>query len=333
MKRWKALVMLCAAVLMPLVSWENPIIQRPCSEFMFTSTGWIMEMSPLGPQTYDNWSLTSKVDTAYFKDGIKGSPFLVITPDSLKSRFLVGHAWDRIAIRNQNMEERGYITYGNVQYSDIAAPTTSRSIAYNLSFNFFYLDNSPTFGFENDSLNAVGIVEGVVTDSAGVPIRDVQIGNWEWPVWISTDSSGHFAFTDFARRLTLGFSHPAYNPVAMSFQVWPESTLHLTIMMDPVVSVTQWVGNDVPSAFKLRQNYPNPFNPSTTLELWIPTAEMVALIIYDMQGEEIATLVSGRLEPGTYRVRWNPGALATGVYFCRMTAGRYQETRKMVMVR
>lgn len=89
----------------------------------------------------------------------------------------------------------------------------------------------------------------------------------------------------------------------------------------------------LPNKFVLRQNYPNPFNPSTTIEFAVPKTSNVTLNIFNILGEELATLVSDRLSVGSYSFEWDAGNLASGVYMYRLQAGDYIETRKMVVMR
>ena len=102
------------------------------------------------------------------------------------------------------------------------------------------------------------------------------------------------------------------------------------------------ISNEIPNVFSLSQNYPNPFNPSTKIKFSIPSnvrSEMsnVKLIIYDILGREIATLVNERLSPGTYEVQWSASSVATnfasGVYFYLIQAGDFQETKKMILIK
>jgi hypothetical protein len=88
-----------------------------------------------------------------------------------------------------------------------------------------------------------------------------------------------------------------------------------------------------PEDFQLYQNYPNPFNPSTTISFSIPRTENVSLKVYDLLGREVATLVDGRKEAGEHSVKWNAEGFASGVYFCRLKAGDFVQTRKLVLVR
>ena len=99
------------------------------------------------------------------------------------------------------------------------------------------------------------------------------------------------------------------------------------------------IDNENPSEFLLNQNYPNPFNPSTTIHYKIPLlgederGGLVTLKIYDILGREIETLVNEQEEPGTYEVTWYASDQPSGVYFYRLTAGNYSETKKMILLR
>jgi hypothetical protein len=89
----------------------------------------------------------------------------------------------------------------------------------------------------------------------------------------------------------------------------------------------------IPNQFALNQNYPNPFNPTTTIEFSFPQSGFVALKIYNIFGEEVATLVSEKLNAGKYRYDWDAGTLASGIYLYRIQAENYVEVRKMVLMR
>jgi endo-1,4-beta-xylanase len=88
-----------------------------------------------------------------------------------------------------------------------------------------------------------------------------------------------------------------------------------------------------PSQFSLSQNYPNPFNPTTTIQYTVPSTQYVSLKVYDVIGRELSTLVSEVKPPGTYTVKWDAHGLASGVYFYRLEAGQFTETRKLVLLR
>lgn len=85
--------------------------------------------------------------------------------------------------------------------------------------------------------------------------------------------------------------------------------------------------------FNLYQNYPNPFNPITYIEFDLPKSEYVKLAVYDIRGAEIEVLVSGLLNAGSYKVRFNGNNLPSGLYLYSITAGNYSQTRKMILVK
>ena len=89
----------------------------------------------------------------------------------------------------------------------------------------------------------------------------------------------------------------------------------------------------LPSTYSLAQNYPNPFNPSTSISYQLPRQSYVTLIIYNILGREIATLVDEMKQPGKYFVQWNASDIPTGVYFYRLVTGNYVQTKKLVLMK
>jgi len=88
-----------------------------------------------------------------------------------------------------------------------------------------------------------------------------------------------------------------------------------------------------PTEFDLYQNYPNPFNPYTTIEYQIPEISLVTLKVYDVLGNEITTLVNEEKPAGSYEVEFDATTLPSGVYFYRLQAGDFFETKKMVLMK
>jgi endo-1,4-beta-xylanase len=89
----------------------------------------------------------------------------------------------------------------------------------------------------------------------------------------------------------------------------------------------------VPTQFSVSQNYPNPFNPTTTIQYSVSSTQYVSLKVYDVLGRELSTLVSEVKPPGTYTVKWDAHGLASGIYFYRLEAAQFTETRKLVLLR
>ncbi len=89
----------------------------------------------------------------------------------------------------------------------------------------------------------------------------------------------------------------------------------------------------ITSTFVLNQNYPNPFNPTTTISYEIPKKEFVTLKVYNFIGQEVASLVNHEQPAGTYSLSFNANALSTGVYFYKLQAGNFTETKKMTLIK
>jgi flagellar hook assembly protein FlgD len=98
------------------------------------------------------------------------------------------------------------------------------------------------------------------------------------------------------------------------------------------------IENPIPTAYKLDQNYPNPFNPTTTIRYAVPADGPVTLKVYDITGREVATLVNGHVQAGTYEVRFEAKngkgtSLASGVYFYQLRSGSFTATKKFILLR
>lgn len=89
----------------------------------------------------------------------------------------------------------------------------------------------------------------------------------------------------------------------------------------------------IPKSFSLSQNYPNPFNPVTDIKYAIPEDCWVRLEVYSILGEKVATLVNGSQEAGYKIVRWDAGSFPSGIYFYRIQAGKFNQSKKMVLLK
>jgi hypothetical protein len=107
-------------------------------------------------------------------------------------------------------------------------------------------------------------------------------------------------------------------------------------------SLIDAVNNDItqlPKLCSLSQNYPNPFNPSTTIQFSIPVETMhassarVTLKVYDVLGREVVTLVNETKQPGNYEVKFEGANLPSGVYFYKLTAGDFVQTKKLMLIK
>ena len=89
----------------------------------------------------------------------------------------------------------------------------------------------------------------------------------------------------------------------------------------------------VPHEFNLSQNYPNPFNPSTIIRFSVANAGKYTLKVYNILGQEVATLVNSQLDPGNYNVTFNANKLASGLYIYSLQGDNNQITKKMILMK
>ncbi len=92
-------------------------------------------------------------------------------------------------------------------------------------------------------------------------------------------------------------------------------------------------GGALPEAYALDQNYPNPFNPSTTISFSLPRASDVSLKVFNLLGQEVATLVNGNQAAGPHEVTFNAAGLSSGVYFYKLVTGDFTQVKKMSLVK
>ncbi|MFA5834676.1 MAG: T9SS type A sorting domain-containing protein [Bacteroidota bacterium] len=107
----------------------------------------------------------------------------------------------------------------------------------------------------------------------------------------------------------------------------------IAMRMDNVNSISNDRTTQLPAVFVLEQNFPNPFNPSTTISYSLPSSANVKLVVFDLLGREIATLVNEEQSAGWKEVEWNATNVSSGIYFYKLTAGSFIGVKKMLVVK
>ncbi len=112
----------------------------------------------------------------------------------------------------------------------------------------------------------------------------------------------------------------------------PEVMLDFTVSIDASQTATE-EGGDIPTEYSLDVNYPNPFNPTTQISYQLPEGSQVQIVVYDMLGRVVETLVDTAQPAGTFTVSFDAGDLPSGLYLYRITAGSFVQSRKMILMK
>ena len=140
----------------------------------------------------------------------------------------------------------------------------------------------------------------------------------------STVTDTNYVFNNLQTTASYWWRVKAYNAVGWGefSEVWKFTT--------NIVSVES---EEIPIEYALQQNFPNPFNPTTTIKYSVPELSKVKLTLFNLLGEEIATLVIEEKVAGYYTVAFNAARLPSGIYFYRLQAGDFIQTKKMILMK
>ena len=158
----------------------------------------------------------------------------------------------------------------------------------------------------------------------GKPYRGMRGGNWYNGDLVSGIDDGHSRVSNRNPAYYRGPQDPNHPWYHVGFRVARNYSTSTG------VNESQ---NSLPKGFQLFQNYPNPFNPTTNFEFRVSSFGFVSLKVFDVLGREVATLVNEMRSPGTYTARWDASSFPSGVYFCRLSAHDYVETKKMALLK
>jgi hypothetical protein len=175
----------------------------------------------------------------------------------------------------------------------------------------------------SDSVGGSGSIKGITRAAwSFYVVRENKIyqnmfsGNW-YPCF--TAPAGTYNYLD-----NRGFGNGCCH-----FAVRTNGGITLLVEMEGV----QKISSDIPNKYTLSQNYPNPFNPKSNIKFQIVKSGDVKLLVFDVRGREIATLVNEKLAPGTYETKWDGTNYPSGVYFYKLITADFSETRKMVLIK
>ncbi len=234
-------------------------------------------------------------------------------------------------------------TYANtpaLMYSTAMTPDFKKACENVSGKNLDYFFNEWIYG-ENYPQYTYSWASRASSDSFAVTVHITQATGTEnppfftMPVDLEFVSSGWdtvvTVFNDSQQQsFTVGTSH---NPTSVFLD-------SVSWILKDVALVPDGVAGPAPvvSDFSLEQNYPNPFNPSTVIRYQLPRATRVTIVLYDLLGSEVATLVDGQQEPGNHSVVWDGvdrfgHHVASGIYMYKIEAGAFQSAKKMIFLR
>lgn len=117
--------------------------------------------------------------------------------------------------------------------------------------------------------------------------------------------------------------------IASAPRLWPD-TLRIQVKN---LSKIEAENHKIPNGYWLEQNYPNPFNAATTIRYFVPTSGLVTITVYNTSGQVIANLIDRYHTAGEYAVRWDANEITSGIYFIRLKASMFEQTRKCLLLR
>ncbi|NJD21470.1 MAG: T9SS type A sorting domain-containing protein [Melioribacter sp.] len=212
-------------------------------------------------------------------------------------------------------------------------------------------DNAVTF----DSLKVnqfveVTYVKTVLNENLAVKVEienDPHSVQFNGVVTGASSSNIRLSIPSFSINSNTVFISSTYTPVqstsiqvGQSVTVWAEQdqngnlkAVQVQQISSSVTAVNNKGDQSVPVAYELKQNYPNPFNPSTDITFTLEKQEVVSLVVYNIIGQEVATLVSGPMSAGSHIVKFNASKLTSGVYLYRLKAGNFVAVKKMLLLK
>ncbi len=203
----------------------------------------------------------------------------------------------------------------------LAVPITasindSTTLPYTIPYKNWSTVDLRSYNIATDNAFAVAFVIGSVPSAPGI---------------MATDYPGQNPYHSYTYlRTTDHVTTPGWYYITSS-----TSTVAIYLIR-AYVSLVTGVQQEIeltPSEFSLSQNYPNPFNPSTSIDFTLPKAEKVRIVIYNQLGQQVAQIADRDYAPGSYSLKFNGDNLSSGVYYYRIEAGSFVQTRKMVLLK
>jgi hypothetical protein len=277
---------------------------------------------------------------------------VVITPVTLDWNDVIGADCYRVEVTTDTTSPEKFEGTCNAPTSHYEFPSTNTEMNTRYYWRVFacsqqgWSQPSAYFNFKTQAPDAIGSIgnlsNGVIDLIADEKLTSSQGNQLIYRLNRAADrlaqSNEFYAILEMfmfkARVYILRYSNMIDQPTARSLNYSADGVIDLISDIESK-PVNQPKLEDflVPKNFEVKQNYPNPFNPTTTIEYSIPKDANVSLKIFDVLGKEVATLVNDQKSAGTYIINWNASNFSSGLYFYRVTAGDFTDTKKMFLVK
>lgn len=186
-----------------------------------------------------------------------------------------------------------------------------------------------SLSFNNNTIAGIHDIPGALIDIYKANINEFSPSAYEWLGFTTVGSNGVFSYE---------ITDPSIEAVSLTATISTGNTSAFGYL--ELITGVEKEDTNIPAEFSLKQNFPNPFNPTTTIKFSIPDEEFVSLKVFNSLGEEVAELINETKPEGNYSVSFDASShsgevrnLTSGVYFYKISAGNFVETRKMILVK
>ncbi len=304
-------------------TWSAPAVVPGSEHLSFLNSNIYHQMTEPVLDKAGNWHIFGiGVDTTDYKGKLGPSGF----PEPYRPydfRF-DGSTWTITKIAEPQLVTNGIVGWGD--YADQEENMMNEpSIGPDGTIYYTYVDIIDTTGSNGDpdlfnfNIMVVYSEDNGITWSNPVSVLDQYHGYEPNGVARNATDKLHITYRDH---------HDADNPGLYYYMGVPTDTLKQL-----ATSIGAGANASVPGEFALYQNYPNPFNPTTTIRFDLKESGRVRLTVYNALGQKIATLVDKKMQAGHKGVVWDAQDMPTGIYFYRLEAGSYTETKRMILLK
>ncbi|MEC7731441.1 MAG: T9SS type A sorting domain-containing protein [Candidatus Neomarinimicrobiota bacterium] len=236
--------------------------------------------------------------------------------------------------------------YLKIKFTTTGTPTDGDQIHICVATDPSFLTNLNVYTVVSSPVGIIGQFYFAENASVGVNHPAIAYDVWWWEkIVVDGQSISVWAYADGgAPADTATYSYTADNvaigtgmPSLIIAGVTDDDSS--TVLIDEIwyneTPPTSGISDNDPIAsnYKLGQNYPNPFNPITNISYTVPQPGAVKLAVFNVLGEKVSTLVNNVVTPGTHTATWDAGNMPSGVYFYRLDAGSFTQTRKLLLIK